>query len=97
MSRRKDHNTCTLRYHTEVSELAKFSALSIACNKMCYNVAKYTKAYEKALVEINRITLTFQQLPQWDGLLNKKVQSGPKLYNPTVIKTKDAISKANCT
>lgn len=62
---------------------------------MCYNVAKYTKAYEKALVEISRLTLTFQQLPQRDGLLNTKVQSGPKLYNPAFVKTKGVISKAN--
>lgn len=34
---------------------------------MCYNVAKNVKAYEKALVEINWLMLTFEQLPQWTG------------------------------
>ncbi|KAH9648477.1 hypothetical protein KPL70_025597 [Citrus sinensis] len=59
-----EHNTCRTtkpEVDTEVSEVARFSALSAACNKMCYNTAKNVEAYANALVEINRLTLTYEQ------------------------------------
>ena len=50
----KEHNTCRTtkpEVDTDVSEVARFSALFAACNKMCYNAAKNIEAYENALVE----------------------------------------------
>jgi len=95
----KEHNTCRTtkpEVDTDVSEMARFSALSAACNKMCYNAAKNVEAYENALVEINRLTLTYEQQSERDGLPNKKLRMGTKLRNPVVVKTKGAMSKAKC-
>ncbi|KAH9752374.1 protein FAR1-RELATED SEQUENCE [Citrus sinensis] len=95
----KEHNTCRTtkpEVDTDVSEVARFSALFAACNKMCYNAAKNVEAYENALVEINRLTLTYEQQSERDGLPNKKLRMGTKLRNPTVVKTKGAMSKAKC-
>ncbi|KAH9802306.1 protein FAR1-RELATED SEQUENCE [Citrus sinensis] len=95
----KEHNTCRTtkpEVDTDVSEMARFSALSAACNKMCYNAAKNVEAYENALVEINRLTLTYEQQYELDGLPNKKLRMGTKLRNPAVVKTKGAMSKAKC-
>ena len=95
----KKHNTCKTtkpEVDTEVLEVARFSALSAACNKMCYNAAKNVEAYENALVEINRLTLTYEQQYERDSLPNKKVRMGTKLHNPAILKTKGAMSKAKC-
>ncbi|XP_024035543.1 protein FAR1-RELATED SEQUENCE 5-like [Citrus sinensis] len=95
----KEHNTCRTtkpEVDTNVLEMARFSALSAAYNKMCYNAAKKVKAYENTLVEINRLTLTYEQQSERDGLPNKKVWMGIKVRNPAVVKTKGAMSKAKC-
>lgn len=63
---------------------------------MCYNAAKNVEAYEETLVKINWLTLNFEQQPQRERLLNKKIRARPKLRNPSVVKTKNAISKAKC-
>ncbi|KAH9658486.1 protein FAR1-RELATED SEQUENCE [Citrus sinensis] len=92
----KTYRTTKLEVDTDVSEVARFSALSAACNKMCYNAAKNIEAYENALVEINRLTLTYEQQSERDGLPNKKLRMGTKLCNLAVVKTKGAMSKAKC-
>ena len=95
----KEHNTCRTtkpEVDTDVSKVARFSALSAACNKMCYNAAKNVEAYKNALVEINRLTLTYEQQSERDGLPNKKLWMGTKLRNPTVVKTKGVMSKVKC-
>ena len=63
---------------------------------MCYNAAKNVEAYENALVEINQLTLTYEQQSKRDGLPNKKLRMGTKLRNPTVVKTKGVMSKVKC-
>ena len=58
---------------------------------MYYNAAKNVEAYEYALVEINPLTLTYEQQFERDDLSNKKLRMGTKLRNPVVVKTKGAI------
>ena len=61
----KEHNTCRTtkpEVDTNVLEMARFSALSAAYNKMCYNAAKNVEVYKEVLDGTSRLALTFEQL-----------------------------------
>ncbi|KAH9680073.1 hypothetical protein KPL71_026408 [Citrus sinensis] len=61
----KDYTSCSLarsQVDNEISDVARFSSLNTATNKMCFYAAKNDHSYKEALAAINQLTSKFQEL-----------------------------------
>ncbi|KAH9792410.1 protein FAR1-RELATED SEQUENCE [Citrus sinensis] len=96
----KDYTSCNLaqsQVDNEIFDVAKFSSLGTATNKMCFYAAKNEHSYKEALASINQLTSKFQELfggqrtcPQSSvyGLQTKST-----VLDPVVVRTKGAVTR----
>ncbi|KAH9658300.1 protein FAR1-RELATED SEQUENCE [Citrus sinensis] len=92
----KDYTSCSLarsQVDSEISNVARFSSLSTATNKMYFYAAKNEHSYKEALAAINQLTSKFQELfggqrtcPQ-SSVYNPLTKS--MVLDPVVVRTKD--------
>ena len=85
----------------QLVEVAKFGALASACNNMCFLASKNDDAYMEALSEIERLTLKFKEIVsnEEDGIRGDFMccDTGIKMKDPTIIKTKGCVKKKRLT
>ncbi|KAH9779925.1 protein FAR1-RELATED SEQUENCE [Citrus sinensis] len=86
----KDYTSCNLaqsQVASEIFDVARFSSLSTATNKMCFYAAKNEHSYKEALAAINQLTSKFQELSVYGP------QTKSTILDPVVVRTKGAATR----
>ncbi|KAH9801186.1 protein FAR1-RELATED SEQUENCE [Citrus sinensis] len=96
----KDYTSCNLarsQVDSEISDVARFSSLSTATNKMCFYAAKNEHSYKEALAAINQLTSKFQELFGGQRTCHQSSVYGPQtkstVLDPVVVRTKGGATR----
>ncbi|KAH9703973.1 protein FAR1-RELATED SEQUENCE [Citrus sinensis] len=96
----KDYTSFSLarsQVDSEIFDVAIFSSLSTATNKMCFYAAKNEHSYKEALATINQLTSKFQELFRGQITCPQSSVYGPQIkstvLDPVVVRTKGVVTR----